>query len=73
MRIAETRRTSLILDNHLVQEAGLVLGTQGTTRTVDRALREVVARKKREALAGWDLPDLGLDELNELRKPRVRP
>jgi Arc/MetJ family transcription regulator len=68
MRMDDTRRTSLILDVGLVQEAGRVLGTQGTTRTVERALREVVDRQKRQALAGWDLSDLGLDDLARLRE-----
>ena len=41
-----TKRTSLNLDFSLVDEARQVLGTQGTTETVNRALAEVVRQDK---------------------------
>ena len=44
-----TRRTSLNLDFELVARARAVLGTNGTTDTIHRALEETV---RRELLAG---------------------
>src|SRR5205085_7410463 len=41
-----TKRTSLNLDMSLVGEAREVLGTRGTTETVNRALAEVVRQDK---------------------------
>jgi Arc/MetJ family transcription regulator len=41
-----TKRTSLNLDMALVDEAREVLGTRGTTETVNRALAEVVRQDK---------------------------
>jgi Arc/MetJ family transcription regulator len=41
-----TRRTSLDLDVSLLDEARQVLGTRGTTETVNRALAEVVRHDK---------------------------
>jgi len=41
-----TKRTSLNLDMSLVEEAREVLGTRGTTETVNRALAEVVRHDK---------------------------
>ena len=41
-----TRRTSLNLDTALLDEARQVLGTHGTTETVNRALAEVVRHDK---------------------------
>ena len=41
-----TKRTSLNLDMSLVDEARQVLGTRGTTETVNRALAEVVRQDK---------------------------
>jgi Arc/MetJ family transcription regulator len=40
------KRTSLNLDMSLVDEASEVLGTRGTTETVNRALAEVVRQDK---------------------------
>jgi Arc/MetJ family transcription regulator len=41
-----TKRTSLNLDFSLVDEARQVLGTRGTTETVNQALAEVVRQDK---------------------------
>ena len=40
------KRTSLNLDMSLIEEARGVLGTNGTTETVNRALAEVVRQDK---------------------------
>lgn len=45
-----TRRTSLNLDFELVERARAVLGTNGTTDTIHRALEETVRRDLLEGL-----------------------
>jgi Arc/MetJ family transcription regulator len=47
----EVKRTSLNLRLDLVAQARDVLGTNGTTDTVNRALEEVVRREARRRLA----------------------
>jgi Arc/MetJ family transcription regulator len=49
-----TKRTSLNLDMSLVEEAREVLGTRGTTETVNKALAEVVQQDKLRQLAAWE-------------------
>jgi Arc/MetJ family transcription regulator len=44
--LAMTKRTSLNLDMSLVEEAREVLGTRGTTETVNKALAEVVRQDR---------------------------
>ncbi len=58
------------VDIHLVEQAAQVLGTKGTTATVHAAMEDVVARARRRRLAARDFPDLTLDGLAELRRPR---
>ncbi len=65
------KRTSLNLDFELVAQARTVLSTRGTTDTIHRALEEVVNREALSELAGWR-PELTLEELEELRRPRRR-
>jgi Arc/MetJ family transcription regulator len=48
------KRTSLNLDLDLVAEARDVLGSNGTTDTVHRALEEIVRREKLRRLASRD-------------------
>ncbi len=43
-------KTALNIDRDLVNRAAAVLGTQGTTATIDAALREIVDRAARERL-----------------------
>jgi len=57
-----TKRTSLNLDISLVDEARGVLGTKGTTETVNRALAEVVRQDKLRQLAKWTF-DMSNDEI----------
>jgi Arc/MetJ family transcription regulator len=47
------KRTSLNLDLDLVAAAREVMGTNGTTDTVHRALEDVVRREKLRRLAEW--------------------
>ena len=64
------KHTTLDLDQVLVQEAAVVLGTIRVTETVHAALAEVVARRRRAMLARLDLPDLTPDSLAAMRSPR---
>jgi Arc/MetJ family transcription regulator len=64
------KHTTLDLDQVLVQEAAVALGTSRITETVHAALAEVVARRRRAMLARLDLPDLTPDRLAAMRTPR---
>lgn len=63
------RRTSLNLDFELVEQARELLNTSGTTETVHRALEEVIRREMLQRLAEWR-PEMTLEELEQLRRPR---
>jgi hypothetical protein len=63
------RHTSLYLDQHLLQEAGAILGTTGPTGTVRAALEDVVRRARLQNLTEWDV-ELSEEELDGLRAPR---
>jgi Arc/MetJ family transcription regulator len=65
------KRTNIILDRRLVSEAAAVLGTQGPTETVHAAMTEVVRSARRRRLAAWELSDLTLETLEEMRRPRL--
>lgn len=64
------KHTTIDLDLELVREAAATLGTTRTTDTVHAALAEVVARRRRAALARMDLPDLTPGALEEMRSTR---
>jgi Arc/MetJ family transcription regulator len=57
-----TRRTSLNLDMSLVDEAREILGTNGTTDTVHKALAEVVRQAKLRELVSMTF-DFDNDEI----------
>ena len=63
------KRTSLNLDLELVARARGVLATRTTTETIHRALEEVIRRNELRELAKWR-PDLTVEQLEELRRPR---
>jgi Arc/MetJ family transcription regulator len=65
------KRTSLNLDLDLVAEAREVLGTNGTTETVHRALEEVVRTELLRRLAEETFEDLTPEALAELRRWRT--
>jgi hypothetical protein len=65
------KRTSLNLELDLVAQAREILGTRGTTDTVNRALAEVVRREKLLALAAERFDDLTPEALAELRRTRT--
>ena len=64
------KRTSLNLDVDLVAQAREVLGSNGTTDTIHRALEDVVRRERLCRLAAEPFEDLTPEALAELRKPR---
>jgi Arc/MetJ family transcription regulator len=64
------KHTTIDLDLELVREAAATLGTTRMTDTVHAALAEVVARRRRAALARMDLPDLTPEALDEMRSTR---
>jgi hypothetical protein len=64
------KRTSLIIEPQLLEEAASVLETKGTTATVREALERVVRQAALDSLAQWEFPDDALDRLWEMRKPR---
>lgn len=65
------RRTSLNLDVDLVAQARDVLGTNGTTETVHRALEDVIRRERLRQLAAETFDDLTPEVLDQLRRPRT--
>jgi len=58
---AVSRRTTIEMDDALLAEARIVLGTRGLKETVDRALAEVVRASRRRALASRLPSGDGLD------------
>jgi Arc/MetJ family transcription regulator len=65
------KRTSLNLDLDLVGQAREVLGSNGTTDTVHRALEDVVRREKLRLLADETFEDLTPEALERLRATRT--
>lgn len=63
-------RTTLILPVDLLREAEEAVGSTSATETVTVALRELVARRRRERLLTVDLPDLTPQSVDEMRQPR---
>jgi Arc/MetJ family transcription regulator len=64
------KRTSLNLDMSLVDEARAVLGTRGTTETVNRALAEVVRQDKLHRLTEMVF-DVDNDEIEAWSGPEI--
>ena len=65
------KRTSLNLELDLVAAARDVLGSNGTTDTVHRALEDVVRREKLRLLAEERFEDLTPEALERLRATRT--
>ena len=70
------KRTSLNLDMSLVDEARAVLGSNGTTETVHKALEEVVRQAKRRELVSmtfdFDNDEIEASELEMEGLPPIR-
>lgn len=65
------KRTSLNLDLDLIADARDILGTNGTTDTVHRALEDVVRRQHLRELAKMRFEDLTPEALVALRRTRT--
>ena len=65
------KRTSLNLELELVAAAREVLGSNGTTDTIHRALDDVVRRDKLRRLAEEPFEDLTPEALERLRATRT--
>lgn len=55
------RRTTLMIDDHLIENAKRALGTRGIKDTIDRALEEAVAAHARQELIELLVSSEGLD------------
>jgi Arc/MetJ family transcription regulator len=64
------KRTSLIMEPKLLDEAARILGTKGATATVREALERVVRQQRLESLARWEFPEDALERLAQMRQPR---
>lgn len=67
---SKRHRTTINLPLTLLEEAERELGSASATETVTTALREFVAARRRARLLALDLPDLTLESVEELRRPR---
>lgn len=67
------KRTSINLDVDLVAKAREVLGTNGTTDTVHRALEEIVRRERLRQLSTMTFEELTPEVLARLRRWRTDP
>jgi hypothetical protein len=65
------KRTSINLDLDRVAKAREVLGTNGATETIHRALDEVVRRELRNRAVRRSYAELTTEALAELRRTRV--
>jgi hypothetical protein len=68
--LAMGKRTSLILEPSLLEEAARVLGTKGPTATVRKSLEETVRQERLNRLAQWEFPEDALERLEQMRRPR---
>ena len=70
------KRTNLVLDEHLLQEATRVLGAKTYSAAVNTALEEVVRIRKVQSLAGFvgsGIWEGNLSKMREDRPARGRP
>ena len=65
------KRTSVILQPDLLDEAAEILGTRGPTATVRKSLEEVVRREKLKRVSEWEFPDDFMEQLERMRQPRT--
>ena len=64
------KRTSLIVEPDLLEQAAEVLGTKGLTATVREALKRTVRQEHVQRLAAWELPGDFPRQVGELRQQR---
>lgn len=65
------KRTSLIVDPPLLEQAEEALATKGPTATVREALERVVRQAHLDRLAQLELPDDFAEQLERMRQPRT--
>jgi hypothetical protein len=65
------KRTSLIVEPALLEEAAHVLGTAGPTATVRESLKRVVRQERLNRLGGLEFPEDALEQLERMRRPRT--
>ena len=65
------KHTTLDLDEDLLRDAAIALGTRRTTDTVHAALRDVVARRRRALLVDHEFTDLTPERLEAIRSTRT--
>ena len=68
--MARMKRTTINLNVDLLREASEVLGTSRMSDTVHAAMSDVVRRRKLEAVTELEFPDLDLETIKEMRRPR---
>jgi hypothetical protein len=65
------KRTSLIVEPALLEDAARVLGTRGPTATVRESLRRVVRQDRLDRLGRLEFPEDALEQLERMRRPRT--
>jgi Arc/MetJ family transcription regulator len=65
------KRTNLVLDAHLLDEARRVLGARTYSATVNLALEEITRVRKVQSLASFFGKGLWQGNLSEMREDRV--
>jgi Arc/MetJ family transcription regulator len=65
------RRTNLVLDGDLLEEATRVSGERTFSRTVERALREMVQRAKARQILGLAGSGLWQGDLTAMREDKA--
>lgn len=68
--MARVKRTTINIDLDLLAEAAGALGTERMTDTVHAAMTEAVRRRQLERVNELEFPDLTLESIKEMRRPR---
>jgi Arc/MetJ family transcription regulator len=63
-------RTNVVLDEKLIEEAKKLAGEKTARETIDLALREFVARRKRLEILAWEGKLRWEGDLDRMRRPR---
>lgn len=63
-------RTNVVLDERLIGEAKKLAGEKTARETIDLALREFVAKRKRMEILSWEGKIRWVGDLDRLRRAR---
>jgi Arc/MetJ family transcription regulator len=63
-------RTNVVLDEKLIEEAKKLAGEKTARETIDLALREFVARRKRKDILAWEGKLRWEGDLDRMRRSR---